>query len=108
MTQFAHPNMSMSMGWPCLNYPTSDEQTLDEVRSALMQGDIAAVMMEPVNWQTGAVVSSNLINQIGQLAHESDAALIVDETNTGCGATGNGFWAYDGDAADYVSFGKRT
>ena len=62
MTQFAHPNMSMSMGWPCLNYPTSDEQTLDEVRSALMQGDIAAVMMEPVNWQTGAVVSSNLIN----------------------------------------------
>lgn len=49
-----------------------------------------------------------MINQIGQLAHEHDAALIVDETNTGCGATGRGFWAYSGDAADYVSFGKRT
>jgi len=108
MTQFAHPGMSMSMGWPCLNYPTSDEQTLDEVRTNLRNGNVAAVMLEPVNWQTGAVISSKLINQIGELAHESDAALIVDETNTGCGATGNGFWAYNGDAADYVSFGKRT
>jgi 4-aminobutyrate aminotransferase-like enzyme len=31
----------------------------------------------------------------------------VDETNTGCGATGNGFWAYGGNAADYTTFGKR-
>lgn len=34
--------------------------------------------------------------------------MVVDETNTGCGATGRGFWAYDGSMADYVSFGKRT
>jgi acetylornithine/succinyldiaminopimelate/putrescine aminotransferase len=62
MTQFAHPGMSMTMGWPCLSYPTSDEKTLDEVRNALTQGDIAAVMLEPVNWQTGAVISSSLIS----------------------------------------------
>jgi 4-aminobutyrate aminotransferase-like enzyme len=42
------------------------------------------------------------------LAHESNADLIVDETNTGCGATGTGFWAYTGSQADYVTFGKRT
>lgn len=41
------------------------------------------------------------------MAHESGAALIVDETNTGCGATGNGFWAYGGSAADYTAFGRR-
>ena len=53
-------------------------------------------------------MSRSLIDQIGKIAHEFEAALIVDETNTGCGATGNGFWAYGGSAADYVTFGKRT
>ena len=33
--------------------------------------------------------------------------MIVDETNTGCGATGKGFWQYQGQA-DFVVFGKRT
>jgi len=33
--------------------------------------------------------------------------LIVDETNTGCGASGKGFWQYSG-PADYVAFGSRT
>jgi 4-aminobutyrate aminotransferase-like enzyme len=33
--------------------------------------------------------------------------LIVDERNSGCGASGKGFWAYDG-PSDYVVFGKRT
>jgi len=45
---------------------------------------------------------------LGTLAHESGAALIVDETNTGGGATGNGFWAYNGCYQDYTTFGKRT
>ena len=26
MQQFAHPNMSLSLGWPSLNYPTSSGQ----------------------------------------------------------------------------------
>jgi 4-aminobutyrate aminotransferase-like enzyme len=53
-------------------------------------------------------MSSKLISAIGQIAHENEAMLLVDETNSGCGATGQGFWAYDGSEADYVSFGKRT
>ena len=52
-------------------------------------------------------MSQNLINELGGIAHESGAALIVDETNTGCGATGNAFWAYSGKAHDYTTFGKR-
>jgi len=89
--------MSMTMGWPCLSFPERSEKALDEVRAALKSGNIAAVMIEPVNWSTGVVLDSTVINQIGRLAHEFDAALIVDETNTGGGATGKGFWAYSGD-----------
>ena len=41
------------------------------------------------------------------VATANEAALIVDETNTGCGASGRGFWMSNGNA-DYVTFGKRT
>lgn len=41
------------------------------------------------------------------MSKDYEAALIVDERNTGSGATGKSFWAYDGNA-DYVVFGKRT
>jgi hypothetical protein len=34
--------------------------------------------------------------------------LIIDERNTGCGASGKGFWAYNGKDADYLVFGRRT
>lgn len=64
MTQFAHPQMSLSMGWPCLDYPASgdaESQTLERVRSAV-NGDVAAIMVEPVNWQTGEQMSDSLIS----------------------------------------------
>jgi len=35
-----------------------------------------------------------LIDKIADIAHENEALLVVDETNTGAGATGRGFWAY--------------
>jgi len=80
---------------------------LENVRQQVTR-DCAVVMIEPVNWQTGALMSSSLISAIGEIAHENEALLLVDETNSGCGATGKGFWAYDGVEADYVTFGKRT
>ena len=46
------------------------------------------------------------MNDLASLARENDAALVVDETNTCCGASGKGFWQYNGNA-DYVAFGKR-
>ncbi len=60
--------MSMTMGWPCLKYPTSGDQegeTLDKIRSTVKNNAVGAVIVEPVNWQTGAVMSSHLIDQIG-------------------------------------------
>jgi len=41
------------------------------------------------------------------ISNDFECSLVVDETSTGCGASGNGFWQYSGDA-DYVCFGKRT
>lgn len=67
MTQFAHPNMCNSLGWPVLAYPAngeSDAQVLDNFRSA-MSADVAVVLVEPVNWASGNAMSSNLINQMG-------------------------------------------
>ena len=46
------------------------------------------------------------MRDLASLARQHDAALIVDETNTGCGASGKGFWQNDV-SADYVAFGKR-
>lgn len=63
-------------------------------------------MIEPTNAQTGNVVSDSFMNDLASLARENDAALVVDESNTCCGASGKGFWQYNGNA-DYVAFGKR-
>lgn len=41
-----------------------------------------------------------------RISKESQAALIIDEQSTCCGASGSGFWQYNG-PADYVVFGKR-
>ena len=35
------------------------------------------------------------------------AALIVDASESGCGATGKNFWGFNGHA-DYVVFGRRS
>ena len=46
------------------------------------------------------------MQELARIARESEAALIVDEQATCCGATGEGFWQ-SAVAADYVVFGKR-
>lgn len=64
-------------------------------------------MIEPTNYQSGYVASDSFMNELWGIARDSQAALIVDEQATGCGATGQGFWQYNG-PADFVVFGKRT
>ena len=81
------------------------KQALDESRSA--GNPVAAIVVEPTNQSHGYVASNDFISQLHSLARDYDAALIVDEQNTGCGASGQGFWQYSG-PADFVAFGKRT
>lgn len=112
LMQFAFPMCSPSMGWPCIQYPKNaaeEERALEGVRQALQGSElpVAAIVIEPTAAQTGHSVSSSFLAQLHTLAGENGAALIVDETNTGAGATGAGFWQHNG-SADYVVFGKRT
>lgn len=96
-------------------YPTSsndEAQTLTLIKDALVskrsQGHVvAAIVIEPTNSTTGHIASNQFFKQLKDLSKDYEAALIVDETNTGCGASGKGFWQYNG-PADFVVFGKRT
>jgi L-lysine 6-transaminase len=115
LTQFAHPQMSLDLGWPSVAYPESaaqEAQVLDSIKETLAakrsaDSPVAAIVIEPTNAQSGHVASDSFMNELVSLAREAEAALIVDEAGTGCGASGEGFWQYNG-AADYVTFGKRT
>lgn len=114
LAQFAHPNMSLQLGWPSVKYPENagqESQILDSIRSAISKkrdesSPVAAIVIEPTNAQSGYTASSNFMNELARIARDSQAALIVDEQSTCCGATGAGFWQYQG-PADYVVFGKR-
>ena len=106
----------MICGWPKVSYPSSadqESQILEQVRSVVGEkagsdSPIAAIVIEPTQQSTGYVASDNFIGALKSIAADFDAALVVDETSTCCGASGKGFWQYQGPAADYVAFGKRT
>ena len=71
-------------------------------------GPYTAIVVEPTQQSTGLTVSDGFIDKLASIAEDFDAALVVDETGTGVGASGSGFWQYSGSKADYVAFGKRT
>jgi 4-aminobutyrate aminotransferase-like enzyme len=56
---------------------------------------------------TGLAASQRFLGDLKRIAADNEAALIVDATETGCGAIGKGFWGFNGDT-DYLVFGKRT
>ena len=105
----------MICGWPKANYPSSkaeESQILEQVRTTVGEkrssGNIvAAIVIEPTQQSTGYVASEEFMNALRSIADDYEAALIVDETSTGCGASGKGFWQSNVNA-DYVAFGKRT
>ena len=68
---------------------------------------VAAIVIEPTQQSTGYVASDSFMDGLRSITTDFEAALVVDETSTGCGASGKGFWQYNGNA-DYVVFGKRT
>lgn len=106
--------MSLNLGWPSAKYPESaaqESQILDSIRSAVTQkrnesSPVAAIVIEPTNYQSGYVASNSFMTELVRIARDAEAALIVDEQSTCCGATGEGFWQYNG-KADFVVFGKR-
>ena len=98
-----------------VEYPSAESEEskiLESVRSCMTNGattatPFAAIVIEPTRQSTGHSVSDGFIDKLSGIAEDFDAALVVDETGSGCGASGSGFWQYKGHKADYVVFGKR-
>ena len=114
LSQFRGQPKLPSLNWPTLAFPTTstESQVLDGVKSSLKSqrqagSPVAAVVIEPLQSTSGHVASERFLSELISLTKENEAALIVDATETGCGATGKSFWGFDGEA-DYLVFGKRT
>lgn len=90
----------MICGWPKANYPTSaseESQILEGVRNTLAEransdSPVAAIVIEPTQQSSGHVVSDSFMEGLRSITSDFEAALVVDETSTGCGASGKGFW----------------
>lgn len=65
------------------------------------------MVVEPVHGSTGAVASDTFLGGLRSITKSYGSALIIDATDSACGATGKNFWGYNGHA-DYVVFGKRA
>ncbi|MBT8398848.1 MAG: aspartate aminotransferase family protein [Rhodothermia bacterium] len=62
---------------------------LDAVNEAVGQGDVAAVIVEPIQSMAGMVeVDSSFLTELGNACRNSGTMLILDEVQTGVGRTG--------------------
>jgi 4-aminobutyrate aminotransferase-like enzyme len=84
------------------------EKVQSSLRSQNSSGSpVAAVVIEPMQSTSGHAASERFLSELRSVTKDANAALIVDATETGCGATGKSFWGFTGEA-DYLVFGKRT
>ena len=113
--------------WPKVSFPdvrfplaehaeanrASEARSLEELEAALKagQGRVAAVIVEPIQGEGGdRHASAGFFREIRRLTRAYDVALIVDEVQTGGGATGT-FWAHEAwqleNPPDLVTFSKK-
>lgn len=116
LAQFRGTPKLPSLGWPVHPYPVAANEAsiLDDVHTSLkLQRNsgkpVAAVVIEPLQSTTGSVASERFLKELRSVTKDNEAALIVDATETGAGATGKSFWGFPAVAdPDYLVFGKRT
>ena len=107
---------------PKLHFPITDQvlaetiaveqQALEQIRSALRAepDEIAALIIEPIQGEGGDNhFRPEFFRELRRLADENDFLFIVDEVQTGMGATGT-MWAIEqmGVNADIIVFGKKA
>jgi 4-aminobutyrate aminotransferase-like enzyme len=94
-----------------LRYPECGIACADYLRSVIRYqtgGEIAAIIVEPIQGTAGNVVPPDgFLRAVRDIAHEHDALLIVDEMLTGFGRTGR-MWGAEHDAVvpDIMTVGK--
>jgi len=80
---------------------------LDAVRRELAAGDVAALIIEPVQGKGVQVVPDGFLAAASALLHRHGALLICDEVQSGLGRTGKLFsYEYDGVVPDLVTIAK--
>jgi ornithine--oxo-acid transaminase len=72
---------------------------LDALETELRKGDVAALIVEPIQGKGVAVAPPGYLTGASKLLKEHGALLICDEVQTGMGRTGR-FFAYQHDGAD--------
>ena len=107
--------------FPKLKYPLDahaeenaleEERCLEEVEEALaLDEDVVAVIVEPIQAEGGDNhASANFFRGLRSITRERGVRLIVDEVQTGCGASGT-FWAHEAwgleHPPDLVTFSKK-
>ena len=84
--------------------------SLQEVKHALESGNVAAIILEPIQGEGGDNhFRKEYFQELRKLADDYKALLIFDEVQTGLGLTGK-MWAYEhfGVVPDILVFGKKT
>ncbi len=80
---------------------------LEAIRRELGAGDVAALIIEPVQGKGVQVVPDGFLAAASALLHRNGALLICDEVQTGLGRTGRLFsYHYDGVQPDLVTVAK--
>ena len=118
-----------SFDWPVVDFPIlkyplnqyASENAKEEARclglaeEAILQSQsknpVAAVIIEPIQAEGGDNhASPDFFRKLRSIASNYGIAFIVDEVQTGAGATGS-FWAYEqwqlDDPPDFVTFSKK-
>jgi acetylornithine/succinyldiaminopimelate/putrescine aminotransferase len=72
---------------------------LDALERELRSGDVAALVVEPIQGKGVHVAPPGYLRAAGEVLHRHGALLICDEVQTGVGRTG-AFFAYQHDGAD--------
>ncbi len=74
LSGFRGANKLPSLNWPVLSYPknaTEESQVLEQVKNQLKSSPVAAVVVEPMNAQTGLSASNNFFTELRSLTKDS-------------------------------------
>ena len=89
---------------PDVSIPLGDTDALE---AELRQGDVAALIVEPIQGKGVWMPPDGFLAAAGQLLHDHGALLICDEVQTGLGRTGRFFgYQYSGVEPDIVTVAK--
>ena len=86
-----------------------EAESLIQMREALELGNVAAIILEPIQGEGGDNhFRKEYLQAVRKLADDHNALLIFDEVQTGLGLTGE-MWAYEHFVKpDIISFGKKS